>query len=702
MSMQPKAIRVLLAALAALLLSIALPAQELETPQAPDTRRGDVVDSVHGVDIADPYRWLEDQWSPETRAWIEAQNEYTASLLGDLPWREALAARFAEMMRIDHVGVPTVRGDRYFLTKRAADQDLPIIYMREGLDGEDQVLIDPHTMSADHSVSVGMREVSRDGSLLIYGVREGGEDEVTLRILDVETRTDLPDRMPKGRYGSISLLPDNSGFYFSRREPEGVRIFFHAIGSDPADNPMIFGEGVTPEKFVGCDLSDDGRWLLLDISIGWARDQLYLKDLASDGPVVTLVDDVDAPFYGEIVGGTLFLETSWEAPNGRVLAIDPADPARENWREIIAEREDSVIRSMEFAGGRLFISYMRNVQSEVVSFDREGNRLSEISVDTIGSVSNIIGEWDCNEAFFTFSSFHIPTTIYRYDVESGEREVWHRLEAPIESDRFEVRQAWYESADGTRVPMFLVHRRDIELDGDNPTFLTGYGGFNASLRPYFSPAAAVWVESGGIYAVANMRGGGEFGEDWHHAGWRENKQNVFDDFIAAAEWLIANGYTNPDRLAIRGGSNGGLLVSACLTQRPELYRAVVCTYPLLDMVRYHMFLVGSTWVSEYGSADDPEQFRYIHAYSPYHNVERGTEYPAVLFITGDGDTRVDPLHARKMTALLQWATGSERPVMLRYDTRAGHSGGLPVTRQIEEAALSYSFLFWQLGVDPER
>ena len=699
----PKRLRIIfLFGLVALVASPILTAQE-EQACSPETRRGDVVETIHGVELADPYRWLEEQQSDETRAWIEAQNAYTESLLGQLPYLDGLRERLTELIRIDAVGVPFARGDRYFLAKRDADQDLFVIYMREGLDGEDQVLIDPHPMSEDHSTSVNMLDVSEDGTLMLYGVREGGMDEVSVRAYDVDARADLPDALPGSRYFGFSILPDNSGFIYTRFSMIGPRVFLHRMGTEWTEDRMLFGDGYGPDKIVFASLSEEGDWLVVHVLYGSAaqKTEIYIKNLAEDGEFITVVNDIDGRFFGGILEDHLVLQTNWEAPNGRVLITEVENPTSEHWLELIPEREDAVLQSVTGVGGRIFVNYLRNVRSSIVCFDREGGSLGEISFETIGTVSNIIGDWDRSEAFFVFTSFHVPTTIYRYDVESGEREVWYQLDVPIDPEVFEISQVWYESADGTRVPMFLVHRRDIELDGENPTFLTGYGGFGASSTPGYSSTAALWVESGGVFAIPNLRGGGEFGEEWHRAGMLGNKQNVFDDFIAAAEWLIANGYTRPGRLAIRGGSNGGLLVGAAVTQRPDLFGAVVCTYPLLDMVRYHQFMVAPFWVPEYGSAADPEQFPFLLEYSPYHNVERGTEYPAVLFITGDGDTRVAPLHARKMAALMQWATGSERPILLRYDTQAGHSGGLPVTRQIEEAALGFGFIFWQLGVTPQ-
>ncbi len=668
-------------------------------PAPPATRTDNVKETLHGVEVVDPYRWLEDQWSPETRAWIEAQNKYTDSVVGHLPGREGLEKRLGELLRVESIGVPRARAGRYFFSKRAADQDLFIVYMRQGLDGKDEVLIDPHPLSPDHTVSVNLIDISDDGKLVVYGVREGGQDEVSVKLLNVDTRQPLADQLPKARYTGVSVTPDGKGLYYTRHEKQGPRVYYHAMGTDSASDKLLFGEGYGPEKIIAPALSEDGRWLLLTVLYGSAADktELYLMDTTSKGPVVTIVNDVQARFSGSIGGDTLFLHTNWNAPNNRILAVDLKKPARENWREVVPEGAD-VMDSMTLLGGRILAEYLHNVRSQVRIFEADGRPVRELELPALGSVGTFNGRWAGPEAFYSFSSFHIPTTIYRYDMASGKQSVWARLKVPVDTEKFMVRQVWYESKDGTLVPMWLVHKKGIRLDGSNPTLLTGYGGFNLSLSPGFSSRAVVWVEQGGVYAVPNLRGGGEFGEKWHKAGMREKKQNVFDDFISAAEWLIESGYTRPDKLAIAGGSNGGLLVGAALTQRPDLYGAVVCSYPLLDMVRYQKFLVARFWVPEYGSSDDAAQFGYIRAYSPYQNVKAGTKYPAVLFITGDSDTRVDPLHARKMAAEVQAATGSGRPVLLRYDTKAGHSGGLPVSKQIEDLTDEMSFVFWQLGV----
>jgi len=662
-----------------------------------------VKEVLHGVEVVDPYRWLEDQNAPETRAWIDAQNAYTNSLLGRLPGREQLKQRLAALLKIDSFGLPTERTGRYFFTKRLASQEQAVLYVREGLHGRDDVLVDPNPMNADHTTTVHLESISEDGTLLVYGVRQGGEDETTPHLFDVDRRKDLPDRLAKADYFGIVIDAHKNGIYYSRMTAEGVRVYFHRIGTDAARDVELFGRGYGREMIITSELSEDGRYLLIHVVYGSAADrtEVYVQDLAQQGPIVPIVNEIPARFLAWFGGDRLFLLTNWNASKGRILAVDPKDPARDRWREVVPE-SDAVIEGLNPAGGRLAVLFTQNGSSRVKVFEPNGKPRSEISLPAIGSVSGFSERWGSNEAFFRFESFYIPPTIYHYDMAKGTQEVWAQPVAPIESGKYEVKQVWYTSKDGTKVPMFLAYDRGIKLDGSNPTLLTGYGGFNVSETPVYTAHAAGWIASGGIYALATLRGGGEFGEEWHRAGMLSKKQNVFDDFIAAAEWLIHNGYTRPSRLAIRGRSNGGLLVGAALTQRPELFGAVVCAYPLLDMLRYHKFLVARWWVPEYGSPDDLEQFKYLYAYSPYQHVRPSTKYPAVLLITGDADTRVDPLHARKMTARLQAASSSGRPMLLHYDSKAGHSFGTPVRKQVDELTDELSFLFWQLGVSTAR
>ena len=671
---------------------------EINVPSPPKTRIQNIVDELHGVQVSDPYRWLEDQDAIETRAWIDEQNAYTDSVLNQLPMRSRLRNVVTQVLERDVIGLPYERGGKYFFSKRRADQDLSVVYVRDGVDGQDRVLIDPHPLSPDHTTSISLADISRDGSLVAYAVREGGVDEVSIRLMDVDTGMNLPDVLPAARYGVVSLDPTSNGFFYERYGDVAPRVMYHKLGTSPATDQMLFGDGYQQHHIPVTLLSDDGRWLLVHVIEGSSGPtEIHVKDLEHDGPFVTAIADGESESWAEFAGSQLVITTNLNAPNKKVVLADPAHPESLHWREFIPERPDIVIQEASGRGGRVVVSYLEEVQPKAAVYSLDGEHIHDISFDAIGSVGGGVGRWESPEVFFTFQTFHVPSTIYRYDLDTGSQQVWARVEVPVDAGKYDVEQVWYSSADGTRVPMFVVGSKGLPRDGSNPTLLTGYGGFNLSRTPAFSSQATTWLESGGVYAVANLRGGGEFGEAWHRSGMLENKQNVFDDFIAAAEYLVEVGYTSPDHLAISGGSNGGLLVGAVSNQRPELFGAVVCTYPLLDMVRYHRFLVASFWVPEYGSSEDAAQFTYIHKYSPYHNVINRGRYPATLYLSGDGDTRVAPLHARKMAALMQYQNGSGSPILLRYHTQAGHSGGQPISQQIDEMVDTVSFLLWQVG-----
>jgi len=661
----------------------------------PETRTDDVVDTVQGVKIHDPYRWLEDQQSPETRKWIDAENAYTRSVLDQLPGRAAISKRLGELLKTDRIGLPVVRNGRYFFMRRLADENQYTLCLRMGARGSDEVLIDPNK-SEGGATSVTIMDVSDDGKWLIYGTRHGGEDELAVTILDVDSRKEV-DHMPRARYESMRLSPDKRDLYYGKHLEAGYRIYHRAVGSGAGADEEIFGKNTDATEGVACDLSRDGRYLGLYISHGWGKKaEVYVEDLKNHGPVVTVVNDIDADFSPAFGGDRLYMQTNWKAPNGRILAVDLADPARDKWKEVVPESK-SVIESFSVAHDGLAVSYLENVNSRVRLFDGDGKPRRDIAFPTLGTVTTLDSEWESDEAFYIFTSFAQPPTTYRYEISTGKQEVWAQVKTPIDPAQFEVKQVWYASKDKTRVPMFLVYKKGLKLDGARPTLLYGYGGFLLNQTPVFRTDAVIFAEHGGVFAVANLRGGGEFGEKWHRAGMLENKQNVFDDFIAAAEWLIENGYTKPAHLAIEGGSNGGLLMGAMITQRPDLFQAVACLFPLLDMLRYQNFLLGKLWVPEYGSAEDAKQFQTIYKYSPYQHVKKGVKYPAILFVTGDSDTRVAPLHARKMTALVQASTGSDRPVLLRYDTEAGHSAGLPVSKQVEQQTDVLSFLLAEVG-----
>ena len=518
----------------ALLVSAALAAPDRGARQAssaapPPTRTDNVREVLHGVEMVDPYRWLEDQNSPETRAWIDAQNRYTRSVLDSIPGRERLSKRIAKLLKVDSVSEPVERKGKYFFTKRLAEQDLPVIVMRNGLRGKDEVLIDPHPMSADHTVSVDIQEVSHDGSLLAYGVRKGGEDQAEVRLMEVASRKTLPDRLPRALYLSVAVKHDNSGLFYSRHGDEGSRVFYHALGADPSGDVELFGKGYGPDKGIDAEISSDGRTLLITVEYGSSADQteVYVQDLVDHGPIRPVVNDVPARFTGTAAGGRLFLQTNWKAPKNRILAVDLRDAGGagpERWREVVPE-SDAVIESFTPAAGKLFVNYTRNASSVLKVYEPDGEKGREgwreggdIELPAVGSVSGLRGRWESDEVFFSFTSFHIPSTVFRYDAKKRRQEVWARMKVPIRSGRFETQQVWYLSKDGTKIPMFIVSPRKIKRDGSNPTLLTGYGGFNLSEKPVFSARTALWIERGGILALPSLRGGGEFGEDWHRGG----------------------------------------------------------------------------------------------------------------------------------------------------------------------------------------
>jgi len=667
----------------------------------PNARVDNVTDTYGNVSVADPYRWLEDQNSPETRTWIDAENQCTDAALGHVPGRDALHQRIANLYHTDSYSLPLERSGRYFFTKRLAGQDLALIYLRRGRTGKDEVLVDPLGWSKDHSASTAIEEASHDGKLLFYDKREGGQDEVAVHVLDVDAHRDLPDVLPSATYFSVAPTPDDRGVYYTKATADGPRAYYHAIGTDPAQDKLMYGDGLSKERILALTLSDDGQYVAYLVLHGSSAPQseVYIQDVKNHGPIVTVVNDIPATFYAALGGHTLYIQTNWKAPKWHVYAADAASPSRDHWREVIAESNDTIDQFAPI-GGKLVVDYLHNATSQVIVSDADGKNSKPVALPALGS-AGISGEWDSPSLFYAFTGFNYPNTNFVYDISAARSSIWSKLNAPIDPSLFETEQIWYESKDGTKAPMFLFHKKGLRLDGKNPTILSGYGGFDVNQTPYYAPAMIAWAERGGIYALATLRGGGEFGEAWHRAGMLANKQNVFDDFVAAAEYLVAKKYTNPDELAILGGSNGGLLVGAALTQRPDLFRAVVCEYPLLDMLRYQKFLDGPFWVSEYGSSDKPDQFEYIYKYSPYQNVKKGSAYPSVLFVTGDGDTRVAPLHARKMAALLQADTTSKRPILLLYDTKSGHSGGRPVSKTIDEYTDILSYLVWQLQVSAQ-
>jgi prolyl oligopeptidase len=698
-----------------LLVSTMVLADDAATPVSPSappiTPRKPVEDVIHGHRIVDPYRWLEDAKSEQTQKWVEEESAYTRSLLDPLPGRQQLRKRLDELMSIGSLSAPQIGGKYYFYTKREGTQNQPVLLVREGVHGVGRVLVDVNKLAADGTLALDWWTPSEDGKYVTYGTSPSGSELSTLHIIETASGKLLPDTIERTRAASIAWKLDNSGFFYTRypkkgEVPEGEevyhrRVFYHALGADPSNDPLIFGQDLEPEDWPGVDLSNDGRWLLISVEHGWTKSELYLQDLKGSNPPARITEGKNFLYGGQIYNGKIFITSNEDAPRYHMFVADVLAPARANWQELIPQ-SDAILQGAAIVNGLLLAQYEKDARSQLKLFDIDGHSIGDVGLPQIGTVGGIGGKWNRKEVFFKFSSFTMPDTVYQIDLANRGTTLRSKVDAAgVQPSQYEVKQLWFSSKDGTRVPMFVFYRKGLKLDGKNPTQLTGYGGFNVSLTPEFRGDRFAWLEHGGVFAVANLRGGAEFGEDWHRAGMLDKKQNVFDDFIAAAEFLISQKYTDKEHLAIRGGSNGGLLMGAALTQRPDLFRAVVCQVPLLDMLRYQNFQIAKLWIPEYGSSEDPKQFNWLYAYSPYHHVKQGTEYPAILFMNADTDTRVDPMHAKKMAALMQAEAANgkskQRPILLRIDSKAGHGAGKPIAKQIDDLVDIYSFLFWQVG-----
>jgi prolyl oligopeptidase len=671
-------------------------------------RRGDDADDLHGTRVPDPYRWLEDNKSAEVRAWDDEQTARYEAAVDALPQRAHLAARFDHLWRYDDESVPwpCYKGKRETFWSKKKEQDKWVVHLREKPGAKARVILDPNTWAETETLDDA--SFSDDCGLLAYGKATAGNEDPVFRVLDVTTGKELPDTLAGWRQGGASWLPDNSGFYYSAQPKKGEvadgdefhfqRVYFHQLGTDGAKDPIVFEDKEHREHFHGASVSEDGRWLLLTRS-KFYETEVYLQDLKKKTAPVPVVTGFGHEYYAQILGDQILIQTNWEAPKRRVMVASVKKPGREHWKEIVPEG-DELIEYVSAAAGHIYVHSLKDASTRIVVYKLDGKKVREVKLPGIGS-AGAGGYWSKKEVRLSFSSFASPTILYRYDLKKdGLKEIWR---SPVDFDPSNIatEQVWVTSKDGTKVPMFLVHAKDAPTDGSVPYLLTGYGGFNVTMTPYFSTVYGVWIESGGGVAIPNLRGGGEYGEAWHQAGMKEKKQNVFDDFIASAEWLIANGRTQADRLAIEGGSNGGLLVAAAVTQRPELFRAVACHVPLTDMVRYHKFGLASIWAEEYGSSDDASMFAALFLYSPYHRIARGTDYPAVLVTGSDNDARVDPAHARKFAAALQWADadhGDEDPIYLSLQRDSGHGGGVTIATQVEQQSRIMAFLMQQLGM----
>ncbi len=668
----------------------------------PATRRDDVKDVIHGVTVADPYRWLEDGKSPEVQTWMTAEDALARAQLKNLPEREAIVARLKELFYVDALGAPRHRGERYFYTRRHATKEKAIVYWKKGKQGAEQVLFDPNGWSTDGSVSLGGWSVSWDGKLVAYQLRPNNSDEATLRVMDVATgKISEIDDIQGGKYAHASWTPKGDGFYYTwlptdpaikdADRPGHSEVRFHRLGEDPKKDRTIRERTGDPSTFVSAFLSRDGHWLVLTIEHGWASQDVFFMDARAHKPELRpLAVGKKAHYSVDPYQDHFYVTTDEGAPHSRVFVVDPKKPERDAWKEIVPERADAILENASVIGGRLALTYLKSVTSRLEIHGLDGKLIKEVALPGLGSLGGPSGREDEDEAYFSFESFTHPNEIHELSMKTGESTVYSKVNVPVDPEPYTVEQVFYPSKDGTRVSMFIVRRKDLKKDGHARALLWGYGGFQISETSHFAASIYPWLERGGIYAVPNLRGGSEYGEDWHKHGMLLEKQNVFDDLAAAAEHLVKEGYTRPDRLAVYGGSNGGLLTGAAITQHPELFSAVVCAVPLLDMVRYHKSGSGGTWVQEYGSAEDAEQFKALFAYSPYHHVKPGAAYPPLLLLSADHDDRVDPMHARKFAAAMQAASSAE--VLLRIEKNSGHGGADLLKAEVEKGADRYAFL----------
>jgi prolyl oligopeptidase len=698
----------------ALVAALVLAAAPDPAPLAyPETRRGDVVDDYFGTKIADPYRWLEDDRSPETADWVAAQNALSRAWLDAVPERAAIRDRLTRLWDFERYANARKKGGRYFWERNAGLQNQAVLYVADSPGGAGRVLLDPNALSPDGTVALSEYAVSEDGKLLAYATSDAGSDWLTWRVRRVDTAEDLPDVLRWSKFSSAAWLRDGTGFFYGRFDApaegragtalnQNHQIWLHRVGTAQSEDVLAYARPDQPEWYLGAEVTEDGRWLVLTAWKGTNRESaVFLKDLSrEDAAVEPLLDAMDASYQVVHATGDRFLVlTDAAAPRYRVVEIRRGAPARAAWRTVVPEGEGrDVLESAHVVGGRLLVTWMRDARSAADVRDLSGRRLRAIPLPALGSVSGFEGRSDDPETFFEFTGFTTPRTLWRYDARTGKATVFKRPLVDFDPARFVTRQIFYRSKDGTRVPMFLVHGKGVKRDGRNPTLLYGYGGFNISETPEFSASRIAWLEMGGVLAVPNLRGGGEYGKAWHDAGRLANKQNVFDDFIAAAEWLVRNGYTAPARLAVNGGSNGGLLVGAVMTQRPDLFGAAVPEVGVLDMLRFHAFTVGWAWTSDYGSSQTKEGFEVLVRYSPLHAIRPGTRYPATLVLTADHDDRVVPAHSFKFVAALQAAQAGPAPVLARIETRAGHGAGKPTAKRIEERADVYAFLVRALGM----
>ena len=677
----------------------------------PTTRKGDQVDNYHGVTVADPYRWLEDLDSEETRNWVEAQNRLTNSFLNDIPARAKIRERLTRLWNYERFGVPFREGKNYFYSRNSGLQNQAVLYTVTSLDGQPTLLLDPNTLSTDGTVALSGTAVSYDGKLLAYSLSASGSDWQEWKVRDVITGKDLSDTIKWVKFSGASWTADNQGFFYSRYdEPKSdslkgtnyfQKLYYHKLGTPQSEDVLVYERPDQKDWLFSGSVTEDGRYLIISIFQGTDnKNRVYYKDLqVKDAPVVKLLDDFDASynFLGND-GTTFWVQTDLKAARGKIIAIEISKPDRSNWQDLVPEAAEA-LQGVNIVNHMFVANYLKDAHTQVKIFDTKGKFVREVALPGLGTAGGFGGHAKDKETFYSYTGFTAPATIYRYDMVTGKSSIFRQPKADFNSEDYETKQVFYASKDGTKVPMFITYKKGLKLDGNNPTYLYGYGGFNVSLSPAFSVSNLVWMEMGGVYAQANLRGGSEYGEDWHQGGMKLKKQNVFDDFIAAAEWLIANKYTSTPKLAIGGGSNGGLLVGAAITQRPELFGAALPAVGVMDMLRFQKFTIGWAWVSDYGSSDNADEFKALYAYSPLHNIKSDKIYPPTMITTADHDDRVWPGHSFKFAAALQEAQAGAAPILIRIETKAGHGAGKPTSKIIEEVADKWAFLQRTLAME---
>ncbi len=678
-------------------------------PTAISTRTVKVVDDYHGTKVADPYRWLENGKSKEVQAWGYKNQQRTRKVLDQIPARTKIIDELKKLYNNSSSTSPRSYGHRYFFFRREGLKNQPILYMREGkFDAPARVLLDPNTLSKDGTVAIQQISPSPSGKFLAYALAAKGSDWSKVRILNVSTGKHLNYDISQTRWPSMVWDANGLGFYYVKYPPTGTvptsdrnyyrRIFYHRLGTSPSQDHLIFGEGRRKETWMSPGMSSDHKVLMVSASVDWSRNDLYYRQANSQGPFLPLAVGLKGQFNADTDGSNLYIWTTYKAPRGRIIVTPTANPTRRNWKTLI-QQSKGVILAYHLVPNGILVHYLEDVTSRLVLFDRKGKKVHDIKLPAKGTVSDLKTRHDRSEIFFRFTSWIFPSVCFRYDLQTHKRTQLEQIKIPVDLTKYSTRQVFYKSKDGTRVSMFLVHQKGLKFDGNNPVELYGYGGFEISLRPRFLPSVLPWLDRGGVFALANLRGGGEYGSSWHKDGRRAKKQNVYDDFIAAAEWLVKNKYTKPSRLAVRGGSNGGLLVAAVMTQRPDLFGAVICQVPLTDMIRFPISTVARLWIPEYGNPKKPNEFKWLWSYSPYHKIKKGVNYPHTMVMTADHDDRVDPFHARKFAARLQANTAKGRKVLLRIESKAGHGAGTPLTKRLAGVADRFVFLMWAFGMD---